>query len=542
LEALAADLEAQLSTALALNGMGGFLFDLASDLVFLDSGALAVFGLRPDEFDGRTSALHARIASEDLAGLLQRRSDAAEGSAGFGAYFRICGSDDAVRWAHVQAAIQRDDAGRPRRIVGVVREAGRELKHIAQQDILELNRQRQTDVVQVITAALSRALTLEDVLAALAGEEFLAPLDASGASLTVLEQDRLRRLGASTPEIFRDHPYSRIYDPLPGPEAFRTQKPLFLTTEEAQERFPILGPYLQKARLTAAALLPLAAQAKPTGVLAIYYEGKRDFSPEERNLLLALAATVAQSVQRAALYDEEHAMAVGLQQSMLPASIPAVAGLRVAVRYQPARTGRQIGGDWYDVIPLPDGRAGLVVGDVQGHDIHAAAVMGQLRTALRAYAAEGHTPAALMDKASAFLNDLDTERLATCIYVDLDPATGHAQFVRAGHQGPLIRRGDGRTIRVAVEGGLPLGLSEYSDAPYPATHLRLGPGDTLLLCTDGLLESHGTDLDEGTRQIQELVCNGPADLEQLIELIIATVESREEQEDDVALLLATLRR
>ena len=111
--------------------------------------------------------------------------------------------------------------------------------------------------------------------------------------------------------------------------------------------------------------------------------------------------------------------------------------------------GRDIGGDWYDLIPLPGGRVGAVIGDVQGHDTHAAAVMGQLRIVLRAYAAEGHTPATVMARASVFLHELDTDRFATCLYAEADLATGVVQVVRAGHIDPLIRHADGSCRRRA---------------------------------------------------------------------------------------------
>jgi GAF domain-containing protein len=539
-QALESALRDELAMALELNNMGGFIWDLSSDHVFLDRGALAVFDLDPTDFDGQVVRLHERVLPEDLPGWGRRRAEAlAARSTSYGGYFRIRRSDGEIRWAHTQAAIKRDDAGTPQRIIGIIREAGPELQHAEQQAALESNRKRQTDIVQAFTTALSQALTVDDVLAALASDAFLGPLDAVGVSLGIMEQDRLRHLAGATPDVLQGMRFTRLDDPMPGSDVLRTREPLFLSRDAVRDRYPMVWPYVENTELTAGVVLPLAAQARPTGVLVIYYEGKTDFSPEERNLLLGLAATVAQSVQRALLYDEEHAMAVGLQQSMLPASIPAVAGLRVAVRYQPARTGHQIGGDWYDVIPLPGGRAGLVVGDVQGHDIHAAAVMGQLRTGLRAYAAEGHPPAALMDKASVFLDDLDTERLATCIYADLDPATGHARIVRAGHPGPLIRHADRRTTSPSVAGGLPLGLPQYSDTPYPTTHLQLGPEDTLLLCTDGLLEFHGTDLNAGERQIRALLRDGPADLDQLAEHIVATIGTRQGQEDDVALLLAS---
>lgn len=539
-EALEAELRAELPGALELNGIGGFVWDLASDRVVLDPSALAIFGLAPDEFDGRMSTLQDRILPEELSEIRQRAAAVfadARYSMSYGSYFRVRHPDGAVRWAHTQAAIRRDEDGKAVRAVGIIRT---ELQYAEKQAILESDRRHQAGVVQATTTALSLALSVEDVVSALTGHEILGPVGAVGMSLTVLEQNRLRRLAAAgMPTAYlRDMEYGRLDDDRPIAEVFRTRTPLFISREEIRTGYGMLWPYIKATEFTASAVLPLMAQARLTGVLAILYEDKKVFTPEERNLLTALSATVAQSLQRALLYDEEHALAVGLQESMLPATIEAVDGLSVAVRYRPARAGHQVGGDWYDVIPLPEGRVGLVVGDVQGHDIQAAAVMGQLRTALRAYATEGHSPAALMSRASTFLRDLDTERLATCVYVSLDPATGDAQVVRAGHPSPHVRSAD-RSAPLPVAGGLPLGLPDFSDGPYPVHHFRLGPEETLLLCTDGLLEFHDSALEAGERQIRTLLDEGPADLDELAEHIVASIEDRQGQEDDVALLLAT---
>ncbi|MGW6740839.1 SpoIIE family protein phosphatase [Streptomyces sp. NPDC055025] len=516
----------------------------------LDPSALAIFDLAPDEFDGKISTLYDRIVPEERSGIRVRTAEiiADPGrSASCGNYFRVRQSDGTARWAHSQAAVVRDDAGNPVRVIGVLRA---ELHYAEERSVLESERRHQAGVVQATTTALSQALGVEDVLTALTSHEILGPVGAVGISLTVLEQNRLRRLATvgMPPKYVREVEYGRLDDDRPIAEVFQTQKALFVTREDIRANYSMLWPYIKGTGFTASAVLPLMAQARLTGVLAILYEGKKGFSPEERNLLTALSATVAQAFQRALLYDEEHAMAVGLQQAMLPARIEAVPGVSVAARYRPARAGHQIGGDWYDVMPLPEGRVGLVVGDVQGHDIQAAAVMGQLRTALRAYATEGHSPAALMSRASAFLRDLDTERLATCIYVSLGPATGRAEVVRAGHPSPHVRTARGST-QLAVDGGpplglppgLPLSLSDPSDAPYPVHHFHLGRQETLLLCTDGLLEFHDTDMAAGEHQIQMLLDSGPGpgELDRLAEHIVASIEDRQGQEDDVALLLAS---
>ncbi|MGW5680156.1 ATP-binding SpoIIE family protein phosphatase, partial [Streptomyces sp. NPDC003860] len=237
---------------------------------------------------------------------------------------------------------------------------------------------------------------------------------------------------------------------------------------------------------------------------------------------------------------QEHDLAEGLQQAMLPRRIPDVPGAQIAVRYRSARIGRDIGGDWYDVIPLPGGRVGAVIGDVQGHDTDAAAVMGQLRIVLRAYAAEGHSPATVMARASAFLHELDTDRFATCLYAEADLSSGVVQVVRAGHVDPLLRDTDGSCRRIPVDGGMPLGLSaEFGRLEYPVTTVELDPGQALLLYTDGLVELPGADLDDGMQRLTALVRNGPRDIQELADHLCEVVDERG-GDDDVALLL--LRR
>jgi serine phosphatase RsbU (regulator of sigma subunit) len=255
-------------------------------------------------------------------------------------------------------------------------------------------------------------------------------------------------------------------------------------------------------------------------------------------LLLTLASAVAQCVKRAVLYDQEHATAVALQQRMLPAALPVVSGFQIAARYRSAATGSRVGGDWYDTFPLPNGRIGLVVGDVQGHAIEAAAVMGQLRTAFRAYALLGEPPDILIARVDAFLADLDTDRFATCLYVELDTATGLARVVRAGHHGPILRDSGGTTSHPYLRGGPPLGLPFRDEIGFPVNELWLGSADKLLLCTDGLLEFYDKDLDIGISQVEKLLGGGPSDTERLADQIIAPVDSYA-LEDDVAFLLIT---
>ncbi|WP_328875321.1 SpoIIE family protein phosphatase [Streptomyces sp. NBC_00287] len=535
---------------LALNRMGSFDWDLDTGLFHMDAQAHEVFDLRPDEYDGHPESLAVRVPRAEGYRLDAMVAQAMkDGSENYGAYFRIRRRDGNLRWTHTQGYIRRDETGRPRRIIGIVRDATEELSEsAARRDQAQLDeaRRRQTNVVELTTAALAHARTVQDVIDVLKDTHGLTHLGATSLVMGLVEAGRIRLIAEGPAGSFVPGTrVTRIDEPYPMSEVVRTLTPRFIESpEEFADGYPILWPHITDLDITSAAYLPLIAQARPIGAMGLLYSDRRGFSSEERNVLVALGSSIAQSLQRAMFYEQEKDLATGLQQAMLPRTIPSVPGADVAVRYRAGTAagtlGRDIGGDWYDLIPLPGGRVGAVIGDVQGHDTHAAAVMGQLRIVLRAYAAEGHTPATVMARASVFLHELDTDRFATCLYAEADLSTGVVQAVRAGHIDPLVRQPDGTCRRVAVEGGLPLGLSaEFGRLEYPVRTLELDPGHTLLLCTDGLVEQPGFDLDEGMQTLTALVADGPDDVRKLADRLIDVAEERG-GDDDVALLL--LRR
>ncbi|MER6674136.1 SpoIIE family protein phosphatase [Streptomyces sp. NPDC000983] len=535
---------------LALNRMGSFDWDLDAGLFHMDAQAHEVFDLRPDEFDDRPASLGVRVPTAEGIRLDAAVSQAMkDGSENYGAYFRIRRRDGTLRWTHTQGYIRRDETGRPRRIIGIVRDATQELSDSearSEQAALDEARRQQTNVVALTTAALAHARTVQDVIDVLKDTNGLIHLGATSLVMGLVEAGRIRLIAEGPAGSFV--PGTRvtgIEEPYPMSEVVRTLAPRFIESpDEFAHGYPILWPHITGLAVTSAAYLPLIAQGRPIGAMGLLYSDRHGFSAEDRNVLVALGSSIAQSLQRAMLYEQEKDLATGLQQAMLPRTIPSVPGADVAVRYRAGTAagtlGRDIGGDWYDLIPLPGGRVGAVIGDVQGHDTHAAAVMGQLRIVLRAYAAEGHTPATVMARASVFLHELDTDRFATCLYAEADLSTGVVQVVRAGHIDPLVRQPDGTCRRVAVQGGLPLGLSaEFGRLEYPVRTVELDPGHTLLLCTDGLVEQPGFDLDEGMRTLAALVGQGPDDVRTLADRLIEMAEERG-GDDDVALLL--LRR
>ncbi|MFC9396468.1 SpoIIE family protein phosphatase [Streptomyces sp. NPDC057027] len=523
--------------------MGGFDWDLVTGAMAMDAAALDVFDMDPEDYDGRPESLAPRVLPDEGRRLDTLVAQALkDGSEQYGAYFRIRRRDGSHQWTHTQGLVQRDDTGRPVRIIGILRDATHELTESAARLGLDEGRRRRAGVVEGTTAALAHARTVQDIIDLLNDSRALEHFGAASLVMGLLEAGRIHLVAEGPDGAFVPGTrFTRVDEPYPMSEVIRTLRPRFIdSARDFAESFPVLWPHISGLGITAAAYLPLIAQARPIGALGLLYSDRTGFSEDERTLLVALGSSIAQSLQRAMLYEQEHDLAEGLQQAMLPRRIPDVPGAQTAVRYRSARLGRDIGGDWYDLIALPGGRVGCVIGDVQGHDTHAAAVMGQLRIVLRAYAAEGHPPATVMARASVFLHELDTERFATCTYAEVDLATGVVQVVRAGHVDPLIRELDGGCRRLPVVGGLPLGLSaEFGRIDYPVTTLELDPGQTLMLYTDGLVEKPGADLDEGLQWLSSLVRRGPSDLQQLADHLCDVVADRG-GEDDVAILL--LRR
>ncbi|MFB9391426.1 SpoIIE family protein phosphatase [Streptomyces coeruleoprunus] len=324
---------------------------------------------------------------------------------------------------------------------------------------------------------------------------------------------------------------------LPGVETLTSGRPIFF---ESMQRLAAAYPGIPlDAHVGARAFLPLIASGRPVGSCILGFDQPRGFSPEERTVLTALAGLIAQALERARRYDTEAALARGLQDALLPHRLPRHRHVDTLGRYLPGTQGMDVGGDWYDVVETPRGLA-LAIGDVQGHGVSAAATMGQLRSAVRAFALAGHDPQEVMSGTNRLLIDLDPGQFASCCYAVLDPVTGALQAVRAGHLPPLLRHPDGRTEPVDLPGGVVLGVD--ADAHYPVTGLDLPQGAVLALFTDGLVEQPGTDIDVGiARLCGALAGLGPAPLAAIADRLIDEARDATDRPDDIALLLASRR-
>ena len=247
-----------------------------------------------------------------------------------------------------------------------------------------------------------------------------------------------------------------------------------------------------------------------------------------------LTEVCAIALERARLYERERSTAVALQQSLLPHRLPTVAGVELAARFRPGSAEADVGGDWYDVFGLPDGRVVLVVGDVMGKGVHAAAGMGRLRSALRALAHANPLPEAVLQGLDRLFSATEgPDQIATLVYLVVDPVARRAAVSGAGHL-PLVLCRSGRDPELidAGSGSTPLGWSE----PRTQRTLELGPGDILLGLTDGLVERRGHDLDEGLAEVLAAVRQPAENLDELVERVSRLLMADTRGRDDATVL------
>ncbi|MEZ0069637.1 serine phosphatase RsbU (regulator of sigma subunit) [Streptacidiphilus sp. MAP12-20] len=224
------------------------------------------------------------------------------------------------------------------------------------------------------------------------------------------------------------------------------------------------------------------------------------------DLLSALGQLTAQALERVELQRARVELAKALQREFLPAALPSAPGLRPAARYAPARHGLDIGGDWYDGFVLPDGALGFSIGDVQGHDVEAAALMGQVRIVLHALATVTPDPGEVLSQANDLLLSMDRGLFATCCLLRYDPSSAELAVARAGHV-PAVRASRDGTAEIADDaGGLPLGI--LPGEPYPVSRRRLSGTGAVVLVTDGVVEGPTFSLEEGLERVREAARNG----------------------------------
>ena len=395
--------------------------------------------------------------------------------------------------------------------------------------------------LQTITAALSEALTPTDVAGSILRVGMPAvgshmggvwQVDEAGTALVPVAQEGYPDPGM---EGFRHVPLSQ---PLPMTDALRDGQLLYVPSlEDKVRRWPHLEAAFRTGGAGSMAVLPLFARGEPVGAISLSFRRSGALDEEDLAFLESLASQCAQALERARLYESERRVAATLQRSLLPQRLPSVERVEFAVRYLPA-AGLAAGGDFYEAIQLPGGRIGVAVGDVVGRGANAAASMGQLRSALRAFAMAGAGPAEVLGRLSDYAQTVDGALAATAAYAVLDPEAGELRYACAGHPWPLLAGAEGET-RFLI-GGRTLPLACVPDPVIEEAVEPLAPGDTLLLFTDGLTERRGVDVDESMERLRlSLAERAGMPLATLLDAVVRA-QGADAPLDDVALLAVRL--
>ncbi|WP_329124359.1 SpoIIE family protein phosphatase [Streptomyces sp. NBC_01353] len=386
-----------------------------------------------------------------------------------------------------------------------------------------------------LAAALTEVVGVQDVVD-LVADQIVPAFGAQGLILSTVDSGRLRITGhrgyhADFVERFDAVPLST--DATPAGQALASGIPSFFADPGEMRRIYPEG--LPTSAKQAWAFLPLIVSSRSVGLCVLSYDRPHAFPPEERAVMTSLAGLIAQALDRARLYDTKHQLAHGLQQALLPHGLPDVTGLDVAARYLPATRGMDIGGDFYDLIRLGDTAAAAVIGDVQGHNVAAAALMGQVRTGVHAHATLGEPPDQVLSATNQLLTDLDPGLFTSCLYAHFDLARHRVCLASAGHPPPLARLPDGSTAPVDVTPGPLLGV--VPEAAYPVTEIPLTAGLMLLLYTDGLVETPGIDFDDSLAEVAtHLTAADDRDLDLLVDALLRQIRPARQRTDDIALL------
>ncbi|OXS30894.1 SpoIIE family protein phosphatase [Streptomyces sp. XY006] len=389
-----------------------------------------------------------------------------------------------------------------------------------------------------LAAALSQTVTVADVVRVVA-DQIVPAFGAQGLVLSVADAGRLKitgHRGYDPRAVARLDGLSLDTGVTPAGHILRSGVPAFFADPDEMAHAYPQAPALSGKR--AWAFLPLVVSDRRVGCCVLSYDEPHSFSASDRAVLVSLSGLIAQAMDRARLYDAKHHLARGLQQTLLPVALPTMPRLAVAARYRPATHGLDVGGDFYDLIRLSDNTAAAVIGDVQGHSITAAALMGQVRTAVHATA--GAQPGEVLARTNRVLLDLETELFVSCLYIHIDLSERRLHLASAGHPPPLLRtltpRPDTRALE--VDPGPLLGIDIGSEAHYPVTRAPLPPGSLLALYTDGLVETPETDITHSIAALaHHLTTHTDQPLDELADSILHHALPPHPHTDDIALLL-----
>ncbi len=418
-------------------------------------------------------------------------------------------SDERRREAE-QAQLAREQAAR------------REAEHVAEMV---------SDMQLLVDAALAHT-TADGMMNALI-PRVRAVLGADAASVMLREEGRdslvVRASTGGDPKNRRRIAFGEYFTGIVAAE----RRPML---EQDPRLHHVADPAMREAGVTSLMGVPLMVDGELAGVLSVGATAPRRFTSDDLGMLRLAADRVALALDRAHIYEREHRIAETLQRSLLPEQMPNLPGMGVSARYVPAASEAEVGGDWFDVIPMPGGRVGLVMGDVAGKGLSAASTVGSLRSALRAYALEGHAPAVVLEQLNRLVwAELEESQMTTLVYLVFDPIEGGLSWVNAGHLPPLRTGPDGAPATF-LEGArsVPLGVMPFPT--FEEETADLDQGAVVLLYTDGLVERPGSVIDAGLEALARAVDAAPRGTEALCDHLLRELSPEGGAADDVALL------
>ena len=392
--------------------------------------------------------------------------------------------------------------------------------------------------LQEVTAALSAATTVLDV-STICLDKALDSVGAEAGFIVLTGPT-----GTSAVELVASAGYDEdeldawragdLDSEVPFARAIALGEPVWALSGDAMSAFTDV----REARTAGWVTLPLMTRGGARGALHLSLRSPRSFTLDDREWLGSMIAQCGLALERASQYEAEQTIAETLQRSVLPSSLPRVDGVELAARYLPGSAQLDVGGDWFDALQLPDGKLGLVVGDVVGKGVQAAASMAQLRNAIRAFSVDRLKPSSVLVRLNRLADEVLDTSFATVVYLALEPETGVCRLSSAGHPPPAVAYPDGRIELIEDARGLPLGTGIRTT--YRLATFELPPGSVVVLYTDGLIERRGRSIDEGLESLRTALASAPRDPDRLLDHILEHVVGDDERGDDIALLAARI--
>jgi PAS domain S-box-containing protein len=538
---------AQLATFQAVLGqspIGAGIFDVDCRYVVVNDALQKIIGLPPEELIGRP-------VESVLGGLGERVADNLRAA--------MAGGDPLVNQEFVGSTFAHD--GEPRAFLASYFRLmdGRGRVTGAASLVTDVTEQRRTReelvaanarlaLLSRVSATLASCLDEQDALSALA--ELVVPSFADHCVVDLLDGGDVRRVAlvhadGLAPEREAWVPPGRLVDYPDNHPTLLAMRNRTAVLEHAQDssEFRHIAPTPESAEfghrigIRSAMTAPLVARGDVLGAVSFVTSASgRAFSTADLEFGEELAARVAIALDNARLFAREQRIALTLQRSLLPETLPVTPALETAAVYRPAALDGSVGGDWYDVIALPCGRVALVMGDVMGRGVPAAALMGQLRAAVRAYAAQDLPPGDLLGHLDGLVRGLTDDTLVTCVYAVYDPVEEALCLANAGHLPPMVRTRQG--VQLLDVNGVVLGAGhgsyEQTEVPFPADAV-------LAVYTDGLVERRATDIDAGITRLVRLLRDADGALDEAAQRMVDALGGETADVDDVALMLVRPR-